>query len=65
MKQMISVRILLALVLVALVVGLVSTGWRFRTSGPETVSSDDPVVATVGNRPITPREVKQTVDNPF
>jgi len=61
----IPVGILLSLLLVALVVGLVSTGWQFRTSGPETASSDDPVVATVGNRSITLRKVKQTVAIPL
>ena len=65
MIKKIPVGILLSLLLVALVVGLVSTGWQFRTSGPETASSDDPVVATVGNRSITLREVKQTVAIPL
>ena len=65
MKQMISVRILLAIFLVALVISLTTVGWQFRTAGPETASSDDPVVATVGNRSITLREVKQTVALPL
>ena len=65
MKQTISLRILITLSLVALVIGLVSAGWQFRTSEPETAISDDQPVATVGNRSITLREVKQAVALPL
>src|SRR5262245_16793044 len=65
MKQMISVRILLAIFLVALVISLTTVGWQFRTSEPETAISDDQPVATVGNRSITLREVKQAVALPL
>ena len=65
MKQTISLRILIAFSLVALVLGLISAGWQFRTSGSETVITDDPVVATVGNRSITLREVEKTAALPL
>src|SRR5262245_30069004 len=63
MKQTISLRILITLSLVALVLGLISAGW-LRTSGSETAISDDQTVATVGNRSITLREVKQALALP-
>lgn len=65
MKQTISVRILIALSFFALVIGLVSAGWQFRTSAPETAISDDQPVATVGNSSITLREVKQAAALPL
>lgn len=65
MKQTISLRILIALSLVALVLGLITVGWQFSTSKPETAISDDPVVVTVGNRSITLREVEKTVALPL
>ena len=65
MKQTISLRILIALSFFALVVGLVSAGWQFRTSGPKIAISDDQPVATVGNRSITLREVKQAAALPL
>ena len=65
MKQMISVRILLAVFLVALVISLTTVGWQFRTSKPEAALSDNPVVATVNDRSITLREVEKTVALPL
>ncbi len=56
-------RILIALSFLALLVGLISVNPPFRTSG--TAKSDDPVVATVGNRSITLREVEQAVALPL
>ena len=56
-------RILIALSFLALLVGLISVNPPFKTSG--TARSDDPVVATVGNRSITLREVEQAVALPL
>jgi protein-disulfide isomerase len=58
-------RILIAFFLFALLIGVVSTGLQFKTSGPETAKSDDQVVATVGNHSITLREVMQAVALPL
>jgi len=56
-------RILITLFFLALLVGLISVSWQFKTSG--TAKSEDPVVATVGTRSITLREVEQTVALPL
>jgi protein-disulfide isomerase len=56
-------RMLIALSFLALFVGLISVNPPFKTFG--TAKSDDPVVATVGNRSITLREVEQAVALPL
>jgi protein-disulfide isomerase len=52
-------RILIALCLLTLFAGVVTARWQVQTSGPEPASGNQ-VVATVGNRSITLREVEQT-----
>jgi protein-disulfide isomerase len=64
-KHSISVRIVLLLFLTALLLGLATAGWHFRTSEHETGVSNDPALATIGNQPITLREVEQTVALPL
>ena len=64
MKQKIAVRIVLALSLIVVSAGLIGIGWQFRNPRPETVDSD-PVVAMVGNRSITLREVESTLALPL
>ena len=64
MKQTIAVRIVLALSLIVVSAGLIGIGWQFRNPRPETVDSD-PVVAMVGNRSITLREVESTLALPL
>ncbi|HVQ65016.1 MAG TPA: SurA N-terminal domain-containing protein, partial [Terriglobia bacterium] len=64
MKQTIAVRIVLALSLIVVSAGLIGIGWQFRNPRPETVDSD-PVVAMVGNRSITLREVEHTLALPL
>jgi protein-disulfide isomerase len=59
MTRLSTGRILIALCFLALFAGVVTARWRFQTSGPEQVSGKL-VVATVGNRSITLREVEQT-----
>jgi protein-disulfide isomerase len=62
---MMSLRILLALFLVTLIVGLTTVGWLFRASKPGAALSDDSIVATVGSRSITLQEVEKTVALPL
>ena len=64
MKQTVSVRIFLALSLIVVIAGVIGVGWQFWGPRPETVDSD-PVVATVGNRSITLREVEHTLALPL
>ena len=64
MKQTISVRIFLALSLIVVIAGLIGVGWQFWGPRPETVDSD-PVVAMVGNRSITLREVEHALALPL
>src|SRR5262245_29731297 len=65
LKQTISVRTALALCLVVLVVGVISSGGHFRRVSPETSPVTDPVVATFGNRSLTLGEVEQTLALPL
>ena len=52
-------RILTALGLLVLFAGLISIRWPFQAYEPEPTTSGNPVVATVGSRSITLREVEQ------
>ena len=63
--QTIPVRIFLSILLVALIAGLVTIGWQFRTFERGTAISDNPVVATVGGRSLTLGEVEKTVALPL
>jgi protein-disulfide isomerase len=65
LKPPLSVRILLALFLAILLAAVTAVGWPFRSSPPETVPSDNPVVAIVGGRSITLREAEQAVVLPL
>jgi protein-disulfide isomerase len=64
MRQTISVRIFLALSLIVVIAGLIGVGWQFWGPKPETVDSG-PIVAVVGNRSITLREVEHTLALPL
>jgi protein-disulfide isomerase len=64
MKQTLSVRIFIALSLIVVITGLIGVGWQFWGPRPETVDSD-PVVAMVGNRSITLREVEHALALPL
>ena len=64
-KQTLSVRLLLSLLLAVLVVGLAAVGWQTRSAAPKTGTSADPVVATVGDRSLTLREVEKAVALPL
>jgi protein-disulfide isomerase len=60
-----TARILIALGLFVLFASLYSIRWPFPAYEPEPATSGDPVVATVGTRSITLREVEQTVALPL
>lgn len=64
-KQTLSVRLLLSLLLAVLVVVLTAVGWQTRSAVPKIVTSNDPVVATVGDRLLTLREVEKAVVLPL
>lgn len=64
-KHSMSVRKVLVVFLIALVVGLATVGWQLRTSGRETGSSPQPVLARIGDAPITLGEVEETVALPL
>jgi protein-disulfide isomerase len=64
MKQTISVRTFLALSLIVVIAGLIGIDWQFWGPKPETVDSG-PIVAVVGNRSITLREVEHTLALPL
>src|SRR4030095_15356740 len=64
MKQTISVRIFLALSLIVVIAGLIGVGWQFWGPKPETGDSG-PMVAVVGKRAITLREVEHTLALPL
>ena len=64
-RHSISVRILLVVFLTALVVSLVAVGWQLSTSRRETGASHQPVLARIGNTPITLGEVEETVALPL
>ena len=65
MNKNIPLRFFLVILLSALVIGLVTIGWQFRTSTHESASPDDRILATIENRPITLREVERTVALPL
>ncbi|HEX2522478.1 MAG TPA: SurA N-terminal domain-containing protein, partial [Terriglobia bacterium] len=64
-KQTLSVRLLLSLLLAVLVVVLTAVGWQTRSAAPKTATPNDPVVATVGDRSLTLREVEKAVVLPL
>jgi protein-disulfide isomerase len=61
----IFVRIFLGLILIALAVGLTIARQPFKSQQPESGTSKDVVIATVGGRSITLREVENTVALPL
>jgi protein-disulfide isomerase len=58
-------RILIALGLLLLIAGLLSTQWQFRGNEPEPAKAANPVVATMGTRLISLREVEQAAALPL
>ena len=56
-KHTLSVRSVLVFFLAVIAVIFIALSWQFGVSAPQTNPSDDPVVATIGGRPITLRQV--------
>jgi protein-disulfide isomerase len=65
MKQTMSIRSALAVFVGVLAVVLTAVGWQFTSSEPQTNPSDNPIVANIGGRSITLREVEKTVALPL
>ena len=64
-KHSLSARTVLVVFLTALAVGLGTVGWQLTPFGRETGVSHQPVLASIGNRPITLDEVEHTVILPL
>jgi protein-disulfide isomerase len=64
-KHIMSIRSVLVFFLAAMAVIFIAGSWQFGFSDPKTNPSDNPVVATVGGRLITLREVEKTVELPL